>query len=221
MTTEQKPAVKKFGLDIKIVIIGKSQTGKSAFMSKWTKDIFITQYKTTLISDFSFKILDIDGKLYRIQLWDLAEDKDGTIIKIGASNTHGCIVLADATNRSTLDATIKMKNVVNESTKFLDGGNVPFVLVENKVDLLPKSKINKDKHLKSFAKQNEFIGSFRVSSKTGLNVNESMIFLIRNIIKRGEKMNKSECIIDKGTAAIDTPNRATKKNENVHKCQIF
>lgn len=221
MTTEQKPAVKLPGVDIKIIIIGKSQTGKTVYMNKWTKDIFISQYKASIVSEFSFKILVIDGKMYRIQVWELAERKDGTIIRVFAKETHGCIVLADATNRSTLDETIEMKNLVNESTKFLDGGNVPFVLVETKVDLLPKSKINNDKHLKTFAKRNGFVGQFRVSSKTGLNIDESMMCLIQNIIKRMEKMNNGECNIDKGSLALDTPNRATKKKENVHKCQIF
>ena len=221
MTTEQQPAVKNRGIDIKIIIIGKSQTGKTVYMNKWTNDIFITQYKTTIVSECSFKLLIIDGKIYRIQIFDLAERKDGTIIRIYSKDMHGCVVLADATNRSTLDETIEMINLVNESTKFPDGGNIPFVLVENKVDLLPKSKINNDKHLKSFAKRNGFINQFRVSSKTGLNVDESMMCLIRNIIQRMEKMSNGECNIDKGTADLDTPNRATKKNENVHKCQIF
>ena len=191
-------------------------------MNKWTKNIFNEKYQATIISEFGFKIVDIDGKLYRIQLWDLAgQDKDATIAKIFAKDAHGCVVVADATIRSTLDDTITLKNAVDVSSKFLDGGKVPCVLVENKVDLLPKSQINNDKHLKTLAKQNGFIGSFRVSSKRGLNINESMIFLIRNIVKRMEKMSKGECHTDRGTAVIDTPNRATKKKENVYKCIIF
>ena len=90
MTTEQKPAVKLPGVDIKIIIIGKSQTGKTVYMNKWTKDIFISQYKASIVSEFSFKILVIDGKMYRIQVWELAEHKDGTIIRVFAKETHGC-----------------------------------------------------------------------------------------------------------------------------------
>ena len=41
-----------------------------------------------------------------------------------------------------------------------------------------------NQQLEEFAINNEFCGYFRTSAKTGLNINESMEFLIRNIIKR-------------------------------------
>ena len=188
MATQQKPAGKNFRSDLKIIVIGTSGPGKTSFVNKWTKNIFNETYKATIVSEFGFKIFDCDGKLYRIQLWDLAgQDKNATITKIFAKDAHGCVVLADATNRATLDETIKWKNSVDESSRFLDGGKLPCVLVENKVDLLAEDEVGNDEHLKSFAEQNEFIGSFRSSAKTGMNINESMEFLIRNVVDRMEK----------------------------------
>ena len=61
-------------------------------------------------------------------------------------------------------------------------------MVENKIDLLPEAEQKKDDRLKEFAKKNEFIGAFRASAKAGININESMEFLIREIIKRMEGM---------------------------------
>ena len=40
--------------------------------------------------------------------------------------------------------------------------------------------------LKPFAEKGGFLGCFRTSAKTGLNINESIVYLIRNIIKRIE-----------------------------------
>ena len=73
---------------------------------------------------------------------------------------------------------------------FLDGGKIPFLLVENKVDLLDGDK--EDHNLDEFAKNNDFYGCFRTSAKTGLNVSQSMEFLIKNIIKRMEDMKEKE-----------------------------
>ena len=60
--------------------------------------------------------------------------------------------------------------------------------MENKADLLDNEKID-DPELTEFANKNGFDGAFRTSAKTGLNINESMTFLITNIIKRMESIN--------------------------------
>ena len=88
--------------DLKIIVIGKSGTGKTSFVNKWTKNIFSDTYKATIVSEFGFKIFEQDGKLYRIQLWDLAgQDKNAMVTKIFAKDAHGCVVMADATNAQT------------------------------------------------------------------------------------------------------------------------
>ena len=91
-----------FRSDLKIIVIGTSGTGKTSFVNKWTKNIFSDTYKATIVSEFGFKIFEQDGKLYRIQLWDLAgQDKNAMVTKIFAKDAHGCVVMSDATNEET------------------------------------------------------------------------------------------------------------------------
>ena len=91
-----------FRSNLKIIVIGTSGTGKTSFVNKWTKNIFSDTYKATIVSEFGFKIFEQDGKLYRIQLWDLAgQDKNAMVTKIFAKDAHGCVVMADATNAQT------------------------------------------------------------------------------------------------------------------------
>jgi small GTP-binding protein len=91
-----------FRSDLKTIVIGTSGTGKTSFVNKWTKNIFNEAYKATIVSEFGFKIFDYEGKLYRIQLWDLAgQDKNAMVTKIFAKDAHGCIVMADASNAET------------------------------------------------------------------------------------------------------------------------
>ena len=91
-----------FRSDLKIIVIGTSGTGKTSFVNKWTKNIFSDTYKATIVSEFGFKIFEQEGKLYRIQLWDLAgQDKNAMVTKIFAKDAHGCVVMADATNAQT------------------------------------------------------------------------------------------------------------------------
>ena len=53
------------------------------------------------------------------------------------------------------------KDAVDESEKFIDRKNVPCVLVENKVDLLPPNEASNLVSLKGFANANNFLASFR------------------------------------------------------------
>ena len=92
------------GSDLKIIVIGSSGTGKTSYVNKWTKNIFQEEYKATIVSEFGFKVFEHEGKLYRIQLWDLAgQDKNSTVTKIFAKDSHGCIILSDATKPNSLE----------------------------------------------------------------------------------------------------------------------
>ena len=59
-------------------------------------------------------------------------------------------------------------------------------MVENNAELLENGYDEGIDELKYFASKNGFCGAFRVSAKTGYNVNESMEYLINNILERME-----------------------------------
>ena len=82
---------------------------------------------------------------------------------------------------------MKWKQSVDEAATFLDGGRLPCLLVENKVDLLDDQDLE-NSELHAFAQNNGFCGSFRTSAKAGINISESMEYLIKAIIKRMEDM---------------------------------
>ena len=90
--------------DLKIIVIGTSGTGKTSYVNKWTKNVFSDEYRPTIVSEFGFKVFEHEGKLFRIQLWDLAgQDKNSTVTKIFAKDSLGCIIVSDATNSKTLE----------------------------------------------------------------------------------------------------------------------
>lgn len=73
----------------------------------------------------------------------------------------------------------------------MDGGTLPCLLVENKIDLL-SNELNIDE-LRQYGTQHGFIGAFGTSAKTGANIEEAMRELVTNIIDRMESMkNKNE-----------------------------
>ena len=176
---------KEINSELKIIVIGNSNTGKTSFVNKWTKGTFTDNYKATVVSEFSFKVFQFKDTYYRIQLWDLAgQDKNTHITKIFSKNSHGCIVLCDITNKETLNDTLKWKESVDESTRFIDGDIIPSVLVQNKIDLVDEESLKDEEEIKKFAEDNKYIGYFRTSVKMGVGVDECMEFLITNILER-------------------------------------
>ena len=176
--------------DLKLITIGNSGSNKTSFVNMWTKNIFTEKYKATIVSEFGFRIFEYDGKFYRIQLWDLAgQDRNHMVTKIFGKDADGVIIMCDATNIQTREETLIWKKRIEEISCFVDGGKLPIILVENKIDLLDDKEENAYS-FKQFYEENGFSGGFRVSSKTGENVNESMEYLIINIIKRMEIAEK-------------------------------
>ena len=179
--------------ELKIIVVGNSGTGKTSFVNKWIKDTFDETYKATIVSEFSYKIVDYKDKSYKIQLWDLAGmDQNICITKIFSKDSHGCIVVSDITDEKTLTECVKWKNTVDETTKFLDGTNIPSILIRNKVDLLENENNNDEEDkMKEFCEKNQFLRCFRTSAKTGTNIEEAMNFLISTIIDKMEKITTS------------------------------
>ena len=179
--------------ELKIIVVGNSGTGKTSFVNKWIKGTFDENYKATIVSEFSYKIFDYKDKSYKIQLWDLAGmDQNICITKIFSKDSHGCLVFSDINDKSTLDISIKWKSTVDETARFLDGTNIPSLLIRNKIDLLENEDNNDDEEqMKEFCQKHNFLRCFKTSAKTGTNVDEAMNFLISTIIDKMEALVQS------------------------------
>ena len=87
---------------INLIILGNAETGKSNFVSKWIENVFNNIYKRTIVAEFSFKNLEIDKELYKINIWDIeGKEENKHSVKIFNKNNHGCIIICDATRKQT------------------------------------------------------------------------------------------------------------------------
>ena len=203
---------KSINNELKIIVVGNSGTGKTSFVNKWIKGTFDENYKATIVSEFSYKIFDYKDKIYRIQLWDLAGmDQNICITKIFSKDSHGCIVLSDITDKSTLEISKKWKNTVDETARFLDGTNIPSILIRNKIDLLENEDNNDDEEeMKDFCEKNKFLRCFKTSAKTGTNIDEAMNFLISTIF------NKMEALVQSGNNPFEKDRKSLVLQSSKH-----
>jgi len=198
--------------ELKIIVVGNSGTGKTSFVNKWIKGTFDENYKATIVSEFSYKIFDYKDKSYKIQLWDLAGmDQNICITKIFSKDSHGCIVLSDINDKSTLEISKKWKSTVDETARFLDGTNIPSILIRNKIDLMENEDNNDDEEeMKDFCEKNKFLRCFKTSAKTGTNIDEAMNFLISTII------DKMEALVQSGTNPFEKDRKSMVLQSSKH-----
>ena len=179
--------------ELKIMIIGSSGSGKTSFVQRWTRNVFTNDYKATVISDFGFKIFKYNNNLYRIQLWDIGgQDKSTSMAKIFARDSHGCIVVTDISINETPHEIFNWKEIIRQESSFIDNEAIPFVLIGNKIDLIEKEeeKAIIDDRTKNICQNYGFLNYFLTSAKEGINVNESMKYLLEYIIDRINKFSR-------------------------------
>ena len=120
---------------IKYIIIGDSNVGKSNLLIKFTHGIFKEEYQSTLGVEFGTKNIDIEKKIYRIQIWDTAGQECFKSITKGYYKNTACgIIVYDITNRNSFN------NVSSwiDDCKYLCPKNIVMALVGNKSDLYDK-----------------------------------------------------------------------------------
>ena len=182
--------------ELKIMIIGSSGAGKTSFVQRWTKGQFISNYKATIISDFGYKIYSYKNVLYRIQLWDIGgQDKSASMAKIFAKDSHGCIVVTDLSINETPAEILKWKEIISEESTFVDDEKIPFILIGNKIDLIENEEHdNINQRFKEISNNYGFMNYFLTSAKEGINVDESMKYLVDYIIDRINKFCDENCV---------------------------
>lgn len=218
--------------EFKIIIIGNSKTGKTSYVNKWIENSFSENYQPTFFGGNKTKIIEIEKSSYKINLYDLPGEDNypPTFTNMMAKNTDGCIIISDSLDIQTRDNAKKFRSYLNEIVAFRDGGKIPCVLVENKIDLLPEIKPGSkyENDLNKFCEENDIDKSFLVSCKTGQKIIESIEFLIKEIIKRlklnEEKNNKDKNInIDKilfQKLENNLVNISLRKDEDEYKTEL-
>ena len=214
--SDSKVNFKNCKSSIKIVIVGNSGTGKTSFCNRWMKDKFIDDYKATIMSDFSYKIYEFKGNYYKVQFWDIAgQDKNIYTSKVFTKGAHGCLIMCDITNPETLQKALLWKKSIDENTKFIDGDSIPTILIQNKIDLVKDDEIKNENEITSFTQNNHFTHFFRTSCKNGININESMDYLLSVIIEKMDEYykNNNTTIVDderRTSIVIQNPSATTQ-----------
>ena len=160
----------------KIILIGDSTVGKSAFFNRFFKNEFDTNFMSTFgIVELSKNIV-IYENIYKIQLWDTAgQERFRSIPQKYFEKADGIILIYDITNEDSFDNIISWVKDIQKSRN----ENVIIYLIGNKIDLIEERKISNESGKKIAIDQNmKFI---EVSAKWDLNISDVVYNLVFDI----------------------------------------
>jgi Ras-related protein Rab-1A len=179
---------------IKILLLGDSEVGKSCFLMRYSDNVFVENYITTIGLDYKLKTVKLDsGKTIKVQLCDTAgQDKYRTIAKNYYKGSHGILLLYDITKITSFE---NIREWIRDIKEEVSEKAIIF-LIGNKIDLTDNRKISKEKG-EELAEEYK-IPFFEASAKSGENVDEVFKALYKKISEvygdlereKGSKLNK-------------------------------
>jgi small GTP-binding protein len=127
----------------KMILLGDGAVGKTSLIRRFVVDKFDDKYILTIGSKIMAKAIQIDSDneafYLKLQIWDILGQKGYTKLHESSfKGTDGVMMVADITRKETLESIrsywlAEVRNIV---------GNVPFIILVNKSDLIKRAELN-------------------------------------------------------------------------------
>ena len=179
MTTEVK---KEDIICFKLLLLGDSSVGKTAFILRFCEDRFDEDCLATIGIDHKNKFVKKDEKKLLLQIWDTAgQERFKSLSKNFYKGADGIILMYDISNVPTFH---HIKAWINNIKECIDITKIALIVVGNKCDLPDNENKVDEESKKQFEKENN-MKIIDASAKANVNVNESFIELIDKMVKLG------------------------------------
>ena len=175
----------------KVIVLGDSNVGKSAFIIRFCENKFEIDSLSTIGLDTKTKFITRKNQKIQLQIWDTAgQERFRSIAKSCYKGAHGILLFYDVTNLETFKH-IKnwITDIKNKINKPMD--QIALYVLGNKCDL-PEEDKKVDNEDKVKLKEEFGLEIMEVSAKIDKNVNESMIALVDKMLVLGLGIKKGE-----------------------------
>ena len=169
---------------LKVIIVGDMDTGKTSIIKRYLYDKFDSNNNSTIVPELKTKIIKINGINYNINFWDIpAQDRNIFVLGSFVRDTNGIIYCCDVGNKKSMENLKKWEEALKSKENIED---IPKIIIENNCELLGDENHYNDK-IFALSKMSIELGClnfFRVSSSNGYNIENSINYLVYEIIKR-------------------------------------
>jgi len=150
----------------KYIIIGDTGVGKSCLLLQFTDKRFRTDHDLTIGVEFGARLINIDGKQIKLQIWDTAgQESFRSITRSYYRGAAGALLVYDISRRDTFNHLSRWLDEVRQNAN----AHMTIMLIGNKSDLERREVSAEEGH--EFARQHGLI-FLETSAKTAQNVEE-------------------------------------------------
>ncbi|XP_021286771.1 ras-related protein RABA2a [Herrania umbratica] len=180
----------------KVVLIGDSGVGKSNLLSRFTRNEFCLESKSTIGVEFATRTLQVEGRTVKAQIWDTAgQERYRAITSAYYRGALGALLVYDVTKPTTFE---NVSRWLKELRDHADS-NIVIMMIGNKTDL---------KHLRAVAMED----GQSYAEKEGLSFIETSALEATNVEKAFQTiLSEIYRIISKKSLSSDEPAPASIK----------
>lgn len=189
----------------KYLLIGDSGVGKTSIMLRFVDDQFNSRFMSTIGIDFKIKIINIDNKKIKLQIWDTAgQEKFRTITNAYFRGAMGIIIVYDVTDRNSFNNIKTWLKSVEQHCDY----NIKIILLANKCDL-ENHRVVSTEEGKLIAMNNNIL-YFETSAKDNIEIENPIISLTKSIII--QKLERIKSFEPKNHVLLKQPTIKSKFN---------
>ncbi|KAK4764101.1 hypothetical protein SAY87_013539 [Trapa incisa] len=188
----------------KIVLIGDSGVGKSNILSRYTRNEFSLESKSTIGVEFATRTLQVEGKTVKAQIWDTAgQERYRAITSAYYRGAVGALLVYDITKRQSFDNVLRW---LRELRGHADS-NIVIMMVGNKSDLSHLRAVQKSDGL-SLAER-ETLSFLETSALDATNIEKAFQTIMLEIY---HIINKKALAAQQAAGAAAIPGQGTTIN---------
>ncbi|XP_074592408.1 ras-related protein Rab2BV-like [Curcuma longa] len=160
----------------KIVLIGDSGVGKSNILSRFTRNEFCLESKSTIGVEFATKTLQLEGKTIKAQIWDTAgQERYRAITSAYYRGAVGALLVYDITKKQTFE---NVQRWLRELRDHADS-NIVILMVGNKADLRHLRAVTEEEA--QMLAEKEELSFLETSALEALNIDKAFQTILKNI----------------------------------------
>jgi small GTP-binding protein len=196
-------------ISFKILLLGDSTVGKTAFILRFCEDKFDEDSLTTIGLDQKNKYVKRGDKKIELHIWDTAgQERFRAIAKNLYKGADGILLMYDMSNLISFN---HIKEWINSIKESVDISKIALIIVGNKCDLTTQ-EITVDEEKKKNFEDTRKLKIIEASAKKNINVNDSFIVLIDKMLALGLGKKKTNGIDDDGNQKLQSNNNDKKKS---------
>jgi len=200
----------KYDYLFKVVVIGDSGVGKSNLLSRFTRNEFNLESKSTIGVEFATRSVSIEGKTIKAQIWDTAgQERYRAITSAYYRGAVGALVVYDITKDVSFENVEKWLAELKENAT----ADITMMLVGNKTDLANARCVSTEEG-KTYASKNG-VSFMEASALTASNVEAAFLQILSEIYhKKAHKEQAASGATSGGGGTVDVNVKSDSKKKS-------